>query len=161
MKKQRYSVVPISTIFIAALVLSGCATGRDLAQSSSAALETVVAGDKYITIIEANAYQDGKELTVSGKVKQIEYCLPRGYNGHVDVAVLAPDGTAMKSGTAKFSRTSNIRSRQATFATKFSLVADHNAKIIMAYHPLEAGNPNVSECRQNAALKAANLRAGS
>jgi hypothetical protein len=161
MNRKRRRGAGLFAVCMAIVILTGCATGANLVKIGRAAIETAVSGDDYIRIHDANIYQDGNELKVSGKVKQIGSYLPRAYNAHVDLAVLSPQGTVVKYGSAGFARTSNIkRHHEAWFSARFPLVAEQGTKIILAYHRLETSNSKTSDCRQNVAVKAIHSSAG-
>ena len=60
MIERKHRTITMLAIYVTSTILSGCATGRNVVNTESVAVETAVSGDEYVAILEADAYQDGK-----------------------------------------------------------------------------------------------------
>ena len=89
MKNQTITITLV--IFFAGIVLSGCSlSNMNLADNAEYTIERVNTSDR-ISIRSAKVYQDEGNTVVSGKVKLNKH-LQQPRHGHVDIAVISPEG---------------------------------------------------------------------
>lgn len=74
---------------VAAAMLGGCASGNDLIAAGRVAVEPHI--DQTLRR-PPEVYEDKGDLVIAGR---LERGLPRDLGGHIDVAVIAPDGRAV------------------------------------------------------------------
>ncbi|MEN6437788.1 MAG: hypothetical protein ABFD97_04335 [Syntrophobacter sp.] len=131
-------------LFLAAMLASGCTAGYDLVEKGMGAVELLTPGDRYMAITYANAYQDGIYLVVSGSiVAKSSESPPAGYDAHVDVAVLAPDGKLADK------RSLDIllgESSRHEFRIRFPYFAKLGTLLRVAYHGGLRLTDDVSNC---------------
>lgn len=86
---SRISALSALSLLAAAALLAGCASNHDLIAAGR-----VVAEPRIDRVLRKppEVYEDKGDLVVSGRM---ERGLPRDLGGHVDVAVVAPDGTTV------------------------------------------------------------------
>ena len=121
--------------------LWGCATNRvSLSDLGTVKLEIVPSKDPYVHISEADVYQDGNELVVTGTA------VKRGplfttYKGHIDVAVISPEGETIKQASAEYRRHPSRR-RTTTFAVRIPVPAEKGTIIRLMFHTLNDTDSN-------------------
>ncbi len=92
MKNQ--TIIITFVIFFAGIVLSGCSFSKmNLTGNGAYTIERVNTSDR-ISIRSVKVYQDDGDTVVSGKVK-LNKNLFQPKQGHVDIAVISPDGTVL------------------------------------------------------------------
>ncbi len=119
MKNQTITITLV--IFFAGIVLSGCSfSSMNLADDKAYTVECDKSSDR-ISIRSAKVYEDDGNTVVSGKVKLNKH-LQQPRQGHVDIAVISPDGKV--TDTASVFYTPRIRTtrmqRKANKGSSFS-----------------------------------------
>jgi hypothetical protein len=137
-------------ICLVALLVSGCTATYDLIETGVGSIELAASGDRYAAITEADLYQDGAYLVVSGSVEERFVSLsPVNYSAHVDVAVLTPDGKPASKRSLKISLE---ESSQSDFEVRFSYFAEPGTRVRLAYHSNRRLIEGVPNCGENAAV---------
>ena len=99
MKKKKIFTLTM----VAALFMSGCSlNSAALTDERTVSIERLHSKVKGIYFHDVHAYRDGNELVISGNVKRRYTSIP-GNTGHVDVAIVAPDGKVVESVSAAYS----------------------------------------------------------
>ena len=92
MKKQTITITLV--VFFAGIVLSGCSFSRmNLADNKTYTVEREKSSDR-ISIRSVKIYEEDGITVVSGKVK-LHKNLPQPRHGHVDIALISPEGKVM------------------------------------------------------------------
>ena len=134
-------------MMMAAVLVPGCATGE-----FSHTTEDVF-------ISKAYTYEDGDELVILGYVKRSYQNCCDSARGHVDIALLAQDGTVIDSFSTLYSPSNipKVRSRSSSFKVRRPYLPPDGVIIRMAYHnSLEGADSalyagDVFDCGQNKA----------
>ncbi len=142
-----YYIVVVG-IMIAAVLVPGCVTG----EFSYATTEDVFINKAYI-------YEDGDEIVILGHVKRSYQNCCDSARGHVDIALLAHDGTVIDSFSTLYSPINipKVRSRSSSFKVRRPYLPPDGVIIRMAYHnSLEGADTavyvgDVFDCEQNKA----------
>jgi hypothetical protein len=134
MKSRTRNIVSM-LIFCAfsAVLFQGCVTtARNLAKCCNVSIEILPSLDPNVEIKKADAFQDGNELVVAGTAikKSSTYCT---YDGHIDIAVISPDGETLGVGTAEY-RHHCSRRRDTSFEKRFSVATTPGTKVRMVFH---------------------------
>jgi hypothetical protein len=140
--------IVIVGIMISAVLIPGCVTG-DFSHTTT---EDVFVSNAY-------TYEDGNEIVILGHVKRsLQNCCDSA-RGHVDIALLAHDGTVIDSFSTLYSPSNipKVRSRSSSFKVRRPYLPPDGVIIRMAYHnnlegadsALYAGD--VFHCGQNKA----------
>jgi hypothetical protein len=115
-------------------VLAGCAmNGVNLKDTGIARVEILPSDDPAVNIERADLYQDDGELVVKGSAYKLgpKY---RSYRGHIDVAVIDPQGQPQGLSTAEYRRVPS-RHRYTRFEVRFPVVAERGTLVRMVFHP--------------------------
>ena len=143
----RFFIVGIGMMMVSVLMV-GCAT----VDYSRAATEDVFVNNVY-------TYEEGDELVILGHVKRsLQNCCDSA-RGHVDIALLTPDGTVIDSFSTLYSPSNipKVRSRSSSFKVRRPYLPPDGIIIRMAYHSsLEGADSafyagDVFKCEQNKA----------
>jgi hypothetical protein len=135
-------------MMMVAVMVPGCVTGE---------FSYTTAEDVFIT--DAYTYEDGGELVILGHVKRsLQNCCDSA-RGHVDIALLAHDGTVIDSFSTLYSPSNipKVRSRSSSFKVRRPYLPPDGIIIRMAYHnSLEGADSalyagDVFHCGQNKA----------
>ncbi len=136
-------------LLTASVLLSGC--GASMSMISDVA-------DVFVNRV--HTYQDGDEMIINGQVnRSLKNCCDSA-RGHVDIAVLAPDGFVIDIFSALFTPRNipKVRTRSSHFEVLRPYTLDTESTIRMAYHNtagITSHNVNrdgVFQCSQNMAL---------
>lgn len=128
------SIIVIALAMVIILV-SGCATdGISHTNQLLVPFELVPSEDVYIS--RAYAYEDGDELVVYGKVKRSAQNCCDPARGHVDIAVLGPEGTVLYVTSTLYSPRNipKVRSRTSRFTVRLPYTLPEGETIRIAYH---------------------------
>ncbi len=143
----------ISTIWV-----TGCATSNvNYTNEASVLFERVPSED--VVISEVHSYENGDELVIYGRVKRGYQNCCDSARGHVDIALLAPDGFVIDAFSTLYSphNIPKVRSRSSRFEVRRPYLPPDGLIIRMAYHgDLEAADSaayagGVFDCGQNKA----------
>lgn len=128
------SVVGIVLTMSAILVL-GCATNR-ISHTNRLPIPFELVSSKDAYISKAYAYEDGSELVVSGKVKRSAQNCCDPARGHVDIAVLGPEGNILDVTSTLYSPRNipKVRSRTSHFLARFPYTLPEGSTIRIIHH---------------------------
>ena len=116
MKNQSITITLV--IFFAGIVLSGCSfSNMNLADNKKYTVECEKSSDR-ISIRSVKIYEDDGITVVSGKVK-LHKNLPQPRHGHVDIALISPEGKVMHTASV-FYRPRTLTRRMRLKANKGS-----------------------------------------
>jgi hypothetical protein len=148
MKYRLLHVIVVVGMMMVAVLVPGCVTG----EFSHATTEDVF-------INKAYTYEDGDEIVILGHVKRsLQNCCDSA-RGHVDIALLAHDGTIIDSFSTLYSPSNipKVRSRSSSFKVRRPYLPPDGVIIRMAYHSSLEGAESalyvgdVFDCEQNKA----------
>jgi hypothetical protein len=145
----------IGILGLTAILLSGCYGNRvDLVDNQTVSLERVPTKCLYIS--SAAVYQKGNATEVRGVISRQH----RGFHGHghVDIAVLAPDGTVLEESRALYHPRTLRRKGDphAHFTAPLSTVPPPGSTVRLSYHEDEDSSSETKpfNCEKNAACPA-------
>ena len=137
MKNQTITIALV--VFFAGIVLSGCSFSRmNLVGNAACTIERLNTSDR-ISIRSAKVYQDDGDTVVSGKVK-LNKNLRQSKEGHVDIAVISPDGTVFDTASVFYNPRKRTRRMQlkankgSSFTARFPGSLPQGAIIRLAPH---------------------------
>lgn len=145
------SFIIVAGLAITAVLVSGCATGTISTGK--------ISNSEDVFINAAYTYEDGDELVICGRVKRGYQNCCDSARGHVDIALLAPDGFVIDAFSTLYSphNIPKVRSRSSRFKVRRPYLPPDGLIIRMAYHSdLEAADSaayagGVFDCEQNKA----------
>jgi hypothetical protein len=147
------SIIPI--LSLTAIVFSGCFGSRvDLVDNQTVSLVQVPT--KHLYISSAAIYQKGNAAEVRGVIRPRH----RGFHGpgHVDIAVVAPDGTVLEEARALYHPRILQRKSDphAHFTATLSAVPPQGSTVRLSYHKDEdpSSLPKPFHCERHAACPA-------
>ena len=159
MKSKAACISVLVRFVIFSIAVSGCS------QTPTASLTAVKTfhldvSSTDIQTLDVQAYQDGEELVVSGRVRRrCNFCY-EDVRGHVDIALLGPDGSVLATGSTFYSPRSipKTGSRSSSFLARLPVIAGGGVAICTAYHeeldPADsASGTKTFQCRSNAAAR--------
>ncbi len=137
MKNQTITITLV--VFFAGIVLSGCSfSNMNLADNATYSIERVNSSDR-ISIRSAKVYQENGNTVVSGKVK-LNKNLPQPQQGHVDIAVISPDGTVLDTASVFYNpriRTRRMQlkaNKRSSFTARFPGILQNGSTIRIVPH---------------------------
>ena len=152
MKTQMRFRSTLRVLCLTAILVSGCLGGRvDLVDNQTVSLEPVPTGHLYVSW--GGVYQKGGATEVRGVIRPRH----RGFHGygHVDVAVLAPDGTVLEEASALYHPRILPRKgvSRARFTVPLATVPPPGSTVRLAYHDDQdaCSAPKPFHCSGNAA----------
>lgn len=134
--KFHSSIIGIGLV-ISIISVSGCTANRISRTnqlSLSIPLELVPSEDAYIS--RAYAYEDASEFVIYGKVKRRAQNCCDPARGHVDIAVLGPEGTILDVTSTLYSPRNipKARSKTSRFTVRLPYIPPDGATIRIAHH---------------------------
>jgi len=150
------SSLPAVLVLAAAMTVSGCAS-IDIHQKPDASVlfEQTPSADVFVS--EVHSYEDGDSLVVYGKLKRTATNCCNAVRGHLDMAVVGPDGSVLDA-VSFFYSPRNIpkaRTRSARFVTRLPYTVPDGTTLRIAYHndhDVVKVDGNTFVCRNSAAL---------
>ncbi len=143
---SRSSRLLLATILrVATVLVSGCATTNfDHATETPVLFERVPSEDAVVS--EVRAVRDGDGLAIFGRVKRTADNCCDAARGHVDIAVVWPDGRITDLASVPHSPRNipKARTRSARFAAKLPYVVPENVPLRITYH---SGSEHTSAMR--------------
>jgi hypothetical protein len=128
-------LLPGLVLLAGAILVSGCATSSvNYTGETSVLFERVPSEDALVS--EVHSYEDGDELVVFGRVKRaVDNCCDAA-RGHVDIAVVGPDGFVLDTVSVSFSPRNipKVRSRSSRFVTRLPYTVPDGITLRVAYH---------------------------
>jgi hypothetical protein len=133
-------IIILAGVSILAVVsLFGCATSQvNLVKENTARVEIVSSKDTRASISNADLNQNGNELVVMGTVNNQEPLFTT-YDGHIDVVVIAPNGGAVRIGTARYHHFPSRR-RSSSFTLRFPMIAEKGTLVRLAFHRVDGAD---------------------
>jgi hypothetical protein len=126
-------LIGISLIF-GSILISGCATSSlNYKNEASITIECIPSED--VLINDVRAFENGEELVVFGKVKRaINNCCDPA-RGHVDIAIVAPDGFVMDVGSFLYSPRNipKVRNRSSSFKAVLPYIIPEDFVLRISY----------------------------
>jgi hypothetical protein len=146
--------VAVLTLILIPILVSGClAASVNLVDNQTVSLERIPT--KYFYISWARVYQQEDEIEVHGQIRR-RYRLRRDYggHGHIDVAVVAPDGIALEEvSTLYYPRDIPRKSAPvAYFTVRLSQPPPPGSTVRLSYHKDGHSIRREFNCDKNAAL---------
>lgn len=148
----------VASIGMLALVALGCSSARvNLVNSGEISIEKVETPKVYVA--SPYAYKKGGMLEVSGRVvtKNSFSSYP---DGHVDIAVLGPDGTLLEKTSTTYSppvvttKPRRIVFEGAPFSASLGKIPPAGGRIRITFHEaVRRTNPKEFDCGDNGAVK--------
>ncbi len=151
MGAQPRRIFTVSFVLLLSMFPSGCATYRTTLDKGTVSVEILPSTKEYIS--RAHAYREGNEMIVAGSVRTNR--LPIFANGgHVDMVVIAPDGTLIDQRSISHSHFQRRGNPEPVFETRIPLIPQPGTTVRLAYHhPPKPVASNSLDCGQNAAAK--------
>lgn len=132
MKSKQMVFMFWAVILLTGVFVTGCASAKtNLEETGQITIERVPTKGTYVS--EANVYQDGDELVITGKVKNKHTHNRR--EGYVEIKILDPDGKVIESVNSQYFPR-NIRKkgkRESSFTVKLSLIPPKGSVIRLTY----------------------------
>ena len=132
--KFKISIIGIGLV-ISIISVSGCTANRiNPTNQLSIPLELVPSEDACIS--RAYAYEDANEFVIYGKVKHRAQNCCDPARGHVDIAVLGPEGTILDVTSTLYSphNIPKVRSKTSRFKVRLPYIPPDGATIRIAHH---------------------------
>ncbi len=133
-------LIGMSLIF-ASVLISGCATtnpnhANDRAALSEASVLFERMPSKDVMVSEVRAVKDGDGLAIYGKVKRTLGNCCDAARGHVDIAVVGPDGEIIDLLSVPYSPRNipKARSRSSRFAARLPYMIPEDVPLRITYH---------------------------
>ncbi|MBW8001459.1 MAG: hypothetical protein FVQ80_05500 [Planctomycetes bacterium] len=151
--------IAVTCSLAAIILIAGCETQTLTYENNSPVLfDRIFTQQAHIS--KASAYEMGDELIIAGKVKRNPYNCCEATRGHVDMAILTPDGDIVESIAALYSPRNipKARTRSSKFSVKLPYKLPEGYTVRLTYHDsLEnMGHPvyaeNTFRCEHNKAL---------
>ena len=148
-----YSVNIMAYFFCSVFFFAGCAHyENDLVREGKAALE-IIPPKVMVKISDVRVLKRENDAEVSGYVKRTGLGI---MYGHMDIAILSPDGTVLGMASAEYSpsfRRAYVRRREmrpSSFSARFPDALPSGVVARVAFHPEKLGG--VLNCGNNQAL---------
>lgn len=143
-------------VLAAAITVSGCAT-IDFHHGSQASVLFEQTPSQDVFISDVHSYRDGDSLVVYGKVKRTPTNCCDAARGHLDIAVIGPDGSILDAVSVLYSPRNipKVRTRSARFETRLPYTVPAGTTLRIAYHKnndIVQVDDNTLACRNSAAL---------
>lgn len=154
MKNMKWLNVALVVIMIA---VSGCAGNRvNLVDKGVVSIERMPSKIRGVYFHDVQVYKKGDDLVVSGSVKR-RYTSVAGGSGHVDVAIINPDGNVVKYVSTAYSpKVISKRSHSGSyFEVRLPVVPQDGTTVRVAIHEdtvLDKPINNGFDCGKNAAI---------
>ena len=141
MKDVRGMIRNFSRLFIgmsltlATILFSGCAISNlNYTNEVPVLFERIPSED--VLVSEVHAYEDGDELVIYGKVKRAADNCCDAARGHVEIAVVAPDGLVLDVIRVLYSPRNipKVRSRSSHFVTRIPYILPEGVILRITYH---------------------------
>jgi len=155
MRMRDVSILAV-LIFVATGVFSaGCAPNRvNLVDTGTVSIETVPSKEIYISEVRIN--QDGNELVLTGRVKR-RHLAPVGF-GHVDVAIISPEGKSLEQVSTYYNpriiprKRGHRRLHGSGFEVRLPVIPPAGSTIRVAYHRSAKSESETFSCGGNETL---------
>ena len=149
MARKTNSAVWVLAGSFAALLFLGCAGSANLAKTGFYNVEaTSPAG---IRVIDTKVYRDKGTLIVTGRL--LRTYTSKSYPGHVDIAIIAPDGGIIDKTSVKNKLPFIGRSKRknSSFKAKFAAIPPEGYTIHVSFHRKGSSATGQFDCGSNVA----------
>lgn len=132
-RKALRSIASKAAIVMTIIVAFGCASNRiNLVDNDTVTIELLPSERVYV--YRVNVYQDSGDVVIFGKLKR-HYNSTISAKGHVDLALMKPDGTVSRQFTASYSPQLTRKRRTASFSVNLPDVTLPQGTILkVGYH---------------------------
>lgn len=161
MRMRNVSIFCALIFVTTGVFLTGCASDRvNLVDRGTLSIERVPSRGIYISEVRVN--QDGNELVVTGRVKRRD--VSAGGFGHVDVAIISPEGKTLEQVSTYFSpriiprKHDHRRLHGSRFEVRLPTIPPTGSKVRVAYHRISKPDSRTSSCGENMAVSEAETR---
>ncbi|MFH1716610.1 MAG: hypothetical protein ABIF19_04615 [Planctomycetota bacterium] len=145
------------SLALATVAFSGCTTGNaKYSKETPVLLERVP--EENASISDVHAYEDGDTLVIYGKVKRSSDNCCDAARGHVDMALVAGDGTILDLISVPYSPRNipKARTRSSHFTARLPYTLPEDVRLRLRYHQSEdaaaiAKGTETLMCKQNVA----------
>ena len=123
------------SLTFASILISGCATSNlNYKNEASVVFECMPSEDALIS--DVHAFEDGDELVILGKVKRAADNCCDAVRGHVDIAIVAPDGFVLDAGSFLYSPRNipKVRSRSSHFKAVLPYIVPEDFVLRITHH---------------------------
>jgi hypothetical protein len=120
---------------LATILISGCATTNvDQASNASVLFERMPSED--VVVSEVRAVEDADGLVIHGKVRRTARNCCDSARGHVDIAVVGPDGAIVDMLSVPYSPRNipKVRSRSSRFTARLPYKIPEDVPLRITYH---------------------------
>lgn len=130
-----------------------CASNRlNLLKDGTFKFEPIPSKNYYISYV--NVYQNDNELVLRGHVKRRSRV--GGGSGHVDIAILSPDGDVLEQISTlhrpQIILTRRMHNRKSTFEVRLPTIPPAGSIFRVAYHRESKGRNKTFDCGKNTAF---------
>jgi len=117
------------------VLISGCATSN-LNYTDEASVVFECTPSEVVLIKNVRAFENGGELVIVGKVKRTAKNCCDAVRGHLDLALIAPDGFALEAGSFLYSPRNipKVRSRSSHFKAVLPYIVPEDFVLRITYH---------------------------
>jgi hypothetical protein len=143
------------------ILISGCATSN-LNYTNQASVKFEYTQSEDVLIKDVYAFESGDELVILGKVKRTAKNCCDAVRGHLDIAIVAPDGLVMDAGSFVYSPRNipKVRSRSSHFKAVLPYIVPEDFVLRITYHSsreLASSTTHIGGilmCEENKAIRA-------
>lgn len=155
MKSKFSGFLPVMILVTAFVFISGCATSNVSPNETSILFESMPS--KGVIVSNVRAYEDADEFVIYGKVKRTFNNCCNAERGHIDIAVVAPDGLVLDIVSVLYTPRNipRVRGRTSRFRARFPYTLAEDITLRITYHEnpeVAASSINVRDkflCEQN------------
>lgn len=163
MKRMRVTIIRISicitglSLILVPVIFSGCSVGNSGYSKESAVLFERIP-EKNVSISDVHAYEDGNTLVILGKVKRSAGNCCDTTKGHIDIALVAGDGTILDLTSVSYSPRNipKTGTRSSHFTARLPYTLPEDVHLRLRYHRNEdtaafVKGADTMLCRENVA----------
>lgn len=150
------SSLPVVLLLAAGIAITGCAA-IDINHRPDASVLFEQAPSADVFVSKVHSYEDGDTLVVYGNLKRTATNCCDAVRGHLDMAVVGPDGSVLDAVSLLYSPRNipKVRTRSSRFVTRLPYTVPAGTTLRIAYHNdhdiVDVGG-NTFACRNSAAL---------
>ncbi|MFH1241568.1 MAG: hypothetical protein V1689_04320 [Pseudomonadota bacterium] len=124
----------VFVILLVMMIFQSCASkGESLVDRGGFSIVIVPTLSKHITVSSVDAYREGDELIISGKVKRFD---SSHKTGHVDVVLCSPDGAflAQTRGSIRDLVSKRRGESEFSFSARFEFSPPEGSRFLVKFH---------------------------
>lgn len=150
------SSLPVVLLLAAGIAITGCAA-IDINHRPDASVLFEQAPSADVFVSKVHSYEDGDTLVVYGNLKRTATNCCDAVRGHLDMAVVGPDGSVLDAVSLLYSPRNipKVRTRSSRFVTRLPYTVPAGTTLRIAYHndhDVVKVDGNTFACRNSAAL---------